>query len=369
MAFLKFSLFVPIVVFIISLIGMIVLFFIAKRDQIISPKKIIFLVLIGALILALPSTLIFTGLPFISALYFFSAVYSLLIGYIYIIYYPRMLLKPEQESRWWFFLILLTTALMGASYIVVIFYFLSDINYGLMAFYPILYVFIPFFFKSTLESLLDIPLEIYRVWYYGEAQETKWFDDDFNRMFVFEIELYKKCADVNLTKITAKAPENIVFKVWFQRFLDDFNKKNPQKPIERATCNEQSFGWIFYVKPRFWPIKRPINFDKTILENKITGRDTIVAKRVAERKEIDLSEPLPANQESLIVSEDDETKGETKNEQEVQISKEPLPENESGNTNIPGSNIAQTLKSTPEQTIKQAESKLQAQITKYIPKI
>ena len=42
------------------------------------------------------------------------------------------------------------------------------------------------------------------------------------------------------------------------------------------------FGWIFYVKPSFWPVKRYIDFEKTIYENEIDDRSVIVAKRVVE---------------------------------------------------------------------------------------
>lgn len=359
MAFLTNSIFLPIVALVVALISIIILFIVAKREQIISHKKILAVILLGSLILALPATLTFLELPYIPTVFIFCAAYNLIMGMLYLSYYPNMLLKPEQEQWWMCLSVLFITALMGAAFFVIIFYFFSDIKYGLMSSYPTAFVFIPIVFKYTLDTLLAIPIEIYKVWYYGEEQKTNWFDDDFSRMFVFEVELYKKTTDLSLTKIKAKAPETILFKDWFQRFIDDYNKKTPQKPIEAA--HQDHFGWVFYVKPLFWPIKRYIDFDKTIAENEITGRDTIVAKRVIEMREQYLSTPVQPVEKN-IVEEGQETQQPTSEGQESTKEGE-MP------ANIPGQSIAQTVKQAPEQILKQGESKIQSQITQNIPRL
>lgn len=371
MAFLTNSLFVPIVALVLALIGMIVLFIVAKRDQIISHKKLLIVILLGALILALPSPLILTGLPYIPTVYVFCAAYNLLMGSLYLSYYSTMLIKPDQERWWMCLLILFVTALMGAAFFVILFHYLSDINYGLMACYPTAFIFVPLIFKYTLDALLAIPIEIYKVWYYGEEQKTNWFDDDFSRMFVFEVELYKKTTDLNLTKIKAKAPETILFKDWFQRFLDDYNKKDPQKPIECIEHDGLHFGWVFYAKPLFWPVKRYIDFEKTIAENRITGRDTIVAKRVIESKEEYYNQQVSPENESNI--EVVETQPVAAGAAEG-AAPAPAAENKQGDettppANIPGQGIVQAVKQAPEQVLKQGESSIQTKITSHIPKL
>ncbi len=276
------DLLLPIVVLVVAVVAAIVLFFVVKKDQIISPKKTILVILLGALILAVPSTLIFVGLPYMPTLYLLCAAYNLLMGWAYVAYYPNMLITPGQHQRWVQLLILLLTTLIGGALFVIIFHFLSDIDYGWMVGSPISFAFIPLFFSYTFDALLSIPMEIYKVWHYNEGVETHWFDDHFTGMLVFEVELYKNQGDLTLTRVKAKAPNTIIFKDWFQRFLDDFNKKYPQSPVECVSYGNESFGWVFYVKPKFWPVRRYIDFEKTIYENEVDDRSVIVAKRVVE---------------------------------------------------------------------------------------
>ncbi len=276
------DLLLPIVVLVVAVIAAIVLFFIVKKDQIISPKKTILVILLGALILTVPSTLVFVGLPYMPTLYVICAAYNLLMGWAYVAYYPNMLINPGQHQWWVQLLILLLTVLIGAALFTIIFHFLSDIDYGWMVGFPISFVFIPLFFSYTFDALLSIPMEIYKVWHYNEELETHWFDDQYSGMLVFKVELYKNQDDLNLTQVKAKAPYTIIFKDWFQRFLDDFNKKYPQSPIECVSYGNEAFGWVFYVKPKFWPVKRYIDFEKTVYENEIDDTSVIVAKRVVE---------------------------------------------------------------------------------------
>ena len=356
----------PIIVLVVALIAAIVLFFVVKKDQVISPKKTILVILLGAIILAVPSTLIFVGLPYIPTLYVICAAYNVLIGRAYVGYYPSMLVSPDQDQWWMQMLILLIMALMGAALFIIIFHYLSDIDYGLMVGSPISFVFIPLFFGRTLDALLSIPVEIYKVWHYSEEQQTNWFDDHFNVMFVFEIELYKNQNDSNLTKVKAKAPKTIVFKDWFQRFLDDFNKKYPKSPIERTSYGNQHFGWVFYVKPNFWPVKRYIDFEKTIYENEIDDRSVIVAKRVVEdhfvQPEVYLTqegpeEPKPVAKKPTDIKLEDEAKS----EKEVPEAKEgpSLAEQK-------GDQYAQSIKSQGMNRVEQAGQKL---FTDQMPKI
>ncbi|TXI15794.1 MAG: hypothetical protein E6Q66_01375 [Pedobacter sp.] len=286
----------PIVIFVIALIAAIVLFFVAKKDQVVNHKKLIAIILLGAIILAIPVCLVFTEWPYMPSIYVINAAYSILMGYVYVRYYPKIVIDKEQGQKGIQILALLITTLMAASIFLIVFHFFSEIDYGLMAASPLMYVFIPLLFSYTLEALLAIPIEIYQVWYYDDKWHYNWFDDHFDTMFVFEIELYKNRDDISRTKVKAKAPENIVFQEWFQRFLEDFNKKYPKNPIECMSYDDQKFGWVFYVKPRFWPSKRYIDFEKTIYENRINDRSVIVAKRVIEER---VDNPVTNSQEPL----------------------------------------------------------------------
>ena len=282
MASLFHLLLVPIIILVLASIATIILFFVAKNDQIIDHKKLLLVILLGALILTMPAILIVSKWSFIPTVYIFCASCSLFIGYIYVSYYPKMVIKPDQEQWWMQILILLTTTMMSGPLVFLIFHYMSDIDYGVMATFPLIFIFIPLFFYYTLNTLLAIPVEIFHVWYYNTKEHPlSWSGDYLGELFVFDIELHKNRNDSSLTTVKAKAPRTMIFKDWFHRFLEDYNKKYLHAPIEsNGTGDNDHFGWTFYVKPSFLHLKRYVNFDKTIQENHITDKSTIVARRV-----------------------------------------------------------------------------------------
>lgn len=279
------ALILPIIVFVVAIIAAIVLFYVAKKDAAINQKRLLLTILLGAIILLLPVCLVFTNWPYMPHIYIVVVSYSLLMGIIYVRYFPRVVVQDGTAKMGIQLLTLFIMSLITASLFMVVFYFFSQIDYGIMAPAPLCYVFLPLLFNFALSALLNIPIEIYQVWYYDDDWHYTWFDDHFDTMFVFEVELYKNRYDSTLTRIKAKAPRNIIFKDWFQRFLVDFNKKYPRTPIECISYGGREFGWVFYVKPQFWPVKRYIDFEKTIYSNQISDMSIIVAKRVIQEKE------------------------------------------------------------------------------------
>jgi hypothetical protein len=72
------------------------------------------------------------------------------------------------------------------------------------------------------------------------------------------------------------------FGLWFQKFIDDYNLKFPDSPIQYQTANSDSYRWIFYIKPSFFKQRNFIDPDMDIEQNGITETYAIYAKRVSE---------------------------------------------------------------------------------------
>lgn len=105
---------------------------------------------------------------------------------------------------------------------------------------------------------------------------------DFDRMLVLELELYKNTADAEPLKVKVKAPENMMFGNWFYKFIEDYNLKFPKAPVQYAGDDYETYKWIFFIKRSFFKKNIFIDPDLDILNNHITEKVTIYAKRVSE---------------------------------------------------------------------------------------
>jgi hypothetical protein len=62
----------------------------------------------------------------------------------------------------------------------------------------------------------------------------------------------------------------------------EYNEKNREKPVQYLNDNQQSYQWLFHVKPqRWWQSRRYIDPSLTIRENKINENFVIVSERVS----------------------------------------------------------------------------------------
>lgn len=141
---------------------------------------------------------------------------------------------------------------------------------------------IPYGFMITFELLASVPPEIYKVWYYPLDMDEPDFDKiDLNNIYLLELEFAKSPSDSNMKNYKARAPIDMIFGEWYRSFINNYNYKFEEDPIQFLDSSKQPHGWMFYTKPQsFWQTKRFIDPDLTIKNNKLTERTVIVAKRV-----------------------------------------------------------------------------------------
>lgn len=139
---------------------------------------------------------------------------------------------------------------------------------------------IPFFVFQTFEYAISIPLANRKAWYF--FNDEKWvapkFTESSETLFL-NIEANKKENDKTMGSFVARTDERMPFGLLYYHFLNDYNEKNPSDKIHYMNKKNKIYGWVFYVRPRWFNFIRYIDPEKTIKENKLRNKDTIVALR------------------------------------------------------------------------------------------
>ena len=178
----------------------------------------------------------------------------------------------------------LIVANMGAGYIGLSLLF-NNFHPSLLGIYyaaSVLAFIIPYGFFLTFNLLASIPPEIHKIWYYPlDMEEPDFSNIDLNKIYLLELEFSKSPEDSTPKNYKAKAPMDMLFGEWYSSFINNYNYKFEEDPIQFLDRNKEPHGWMFFTKPRsFLQGKRFIDPDLTIKANKLTEKMVIVAKRV-----------------------------------------------------------------------------------------
>jgi hypothetical protein len=265
--------------------------FVAKKNKLLANRKMIFLILLISVLLCVPALLGFFHYDFMPFMYIALQVIYLITGYYNVLFLKRYLQKSKNVAKANSFIVIFlfqfVIMFIGAALFSTVFNLCNEMKYGIWACTCMFPFLLPPLFWETYNKYMSIPPEIYKAWKYSENDETFSTIPDYDRLMVMEIELYKTLNDTAPMKIKAKAPDNISFGVWFKMFLTDYNYKFPLQPIEYQDP-VIDYSWIFYVKRSFFLPRKYIDYDQTILQNKIKEKYTILAKRVSEDNSIEI---------------------------------------------------------------------------------
>ncbi|MFD2582689.1 TssN family type VI secretion system protein [Pedobacter vanadiisoli] len=276
--FIRFLLF-PLIFFVSTA----VLSIINKKNQFLNNKKLIVSVLLIGIILAIPGFLGFLNFNFMPWGYIICCIYYILMGSVFVYLLTKYYPKDVLERKVFIFFATLISAILAVYLFQLAFNWLSSVNFGWFGAGSIICFFVPLIFWWAYVSLLGIPSEIYKIWKYPDTPLDINMDHvDFNRLLVLELELYKKSTDPEPLKVKVKAVENMNFGIWFHKFIDDYNLKFAKSPVEYKSEDLENYKWIFFIKTSFFKRNIFIDPDLDIIENGITEKMTIYAKRVSE---------------------------------------------------------------------------------------
>jgi hypothetical protein len=254
----------------------VVSYFVAKKNGLLSNRKLIFMFLLFCLILALPGLLGFIHYWFMPYVYIVLQVLYFFLGWGFL-----GIIKETREKPYYVeFTFVFVTMFVGAALFSLVFNLCNDLQYGLWAATCLLPFLFPSVFRKAYYSFLDIPLEVYKLWSYSDEKSDRRTNEmlDSAKVIVIEIELLKQQKDTTPLNIKAKAQEDMPFGMWFKIFIDNYNIKASDLPI---VCSDydNSYGWIFYTLTPVFGFKRHIDPDLSFIANKIKERRTVIAKR------------------------------------------------------------------------------------------
>lgn len=215
-------------------------------------------------------------------------LWYLLMGVMAVVFLVTYSKELIQYHRLFVFFALLCPLVFGIFLFQLIFNWLNPYAPGLYLASGIVIFYVPLFYWWAAQSFLWIPQGIYKVWVYpGQAHGISMDNLDFNTTLVLELELYKCPHSIEPFKVKVKAPGNMMFGHWFHKFIDDYNLKFPNDPIQYADERQVHYSWMFYIKPRMFGLTRFVDPELDIETNAINEKQTIFAKRVIKTIAID----------------------------------------------------------------------------------
>lgn len=261
-----------------------------RRQELMSDRRLLLTVLVSGLVLTLFGFFGFVGLQFIPVYYILVQILCLLLGVLFL---RRMLtdMGPAFATKPTF-MVLMTGSILGLGAVLFtpLFNFLSSFRYGVLPYdlwaaTSLLPFVLPVLFAYAFGALVAVPNEIYKLWYYPRhAEEVDLEGIDYYRLTLLEIQVHKNPGRKEPPiKVKARTAGDVMFGTWFQKFIDDYNHKFPNDPIQTFDDTAHEYGWLFYsVKPSLFRLRHYIDFEQTITQNDLRENYLIVAKRVEE---------------------------------------------------------------------------------------
>ncbi|RYF72581.1 MAG: hypothetical protein EOO39_11910 [Cytophagaceae bacterium] len=255
-----------------------------QRKSLLSGRKLLISVAQFTLPMALAGLFGMIDLWFMPYYYLLMAVVFLIEGMLYVRQLVRLMGDEQRTEPLFVALLTLLILLIGGYSFGWVFNYFSTLKYGFWAATCLFPFAIPLVFARTYDALVAIPNEVHKVWYYPrQAKEIEFEGVDYYRLMILEVELRKDPANTaeGPVKVKARATQDLSFGLWFQKFIDDYNYKFPNDPIVTESPDQAAYGWLFYyVRPSIFSLRRYIDFDVSVAQNRLSERHIIQAKRV-----------------------------------------------------------------------------------------
>ncbi|WP_298733781.1 TssN family type VI secretion system protein [uncultured Chitinophaga sp.] len=172
--------------------------------------------------------------------------------------------------------------LFGGGLSVLMHYWMSK---GTYLYYPMLtsmFSFVlPTFVYKTFERMMAIPAKVHKWWQYPlykEAPEVN--EDEMRDLIVIGFELEKKANDNARIYFRARTPIKMDLGDLFYHFINDYNDRYPNTPIDFIDANGQPYGWVFHLKPRWLAGAKTLDPEKPVFMNGIQENSVIICNRV-----------------------------------------------------------------------------------------
>ena len=225
------------------------------------------------------------GLPGLLGTFFIlTQILILIIGVLHAVFLYKLVPWTVKGKFLWEFLFSVAVAFLGAIFFLLVYNFILQVHvlqYVMLT--AITWFFVPFFFVQAFNLYRMIPARIFRKWHYPVGKEINDpLDSELVSLLVVSFVFHKKMNDPEITTFRAKAPLHMVFGRLFYYFVNDYNERHREGPIELLDLEENPHGWVFHHKPNWLGIKRYIDPDQIITDNQIRENSVIICQRTKE---------------------------------------------------------------------------------------
>ena len=247
-------------------------------------KKNLLYCIVSAMVFGVVTLIAYTGLEK-NSLYYFIVLQSLLliIGVLHSHFLYKILPWSSYSSFWRELLFSILIACIGTIFMLFALTFLKLTDHYFLMLSAITWYFIPFIFVQAVHKYMSIPDIDFKKWFYPINQQIDLPTDvEMASPVVITFEFQKRNNDAEQTIFRAKAPLSMQLGRLFYHFINDYNERHPNTPIEVILDENNVYGWIFYQKPQWYKKLNCLDPDETIVENQIKENSVIVCQRVNE---------------------------------------------------------------------------------------
>jgi hypothetical protein len=235
-------------------------------------------VLVSTLILALAGLLQRAAADNTDTYFYFAQALTFILGILHVYCLYRFIPQLDPGSFWYGLGITLLIMLIGVLAAAIAYYYLRLDNRFLTYILPFI---LPYICWQVYRVFFQIPVARYKSWYYPLNAEMPDLDMiDLSKIEVVQFVFSKNPADATQTNFTAKAPLNMTLGQLFFIFINDYNDKNEQQPIQYLQSPGQPSGWLFFRKKKWFNQKEYMDPDLSFLNNAIGPNESIYAVRV-----------------------------------------------------------------------------------------
>jgi hypothetical protein len=213
-----------------------------------------------------------------------TQVLILILGTLHVYLLYKLVPWSSKNKFSWEFLFSVAVASLGSIFFLLVYNFILELHaLQLVMLAALAWFFVPFFFVQAFNRYLVIPVRIFKKWYYPVGKEiSDPLDSELVSLLVVSFVFHKKMNAKDITTFRAKAPAHMVFGRLFYYFVNDYNDRHREDPIEFLDPENRPYGWVFHHKPNLLGIKRYIDPDHIITDNHIKENSVIICHRIKE---------------------------------------------------------------------------------------
>ena len=217
----------------------------------------------------------------LSEFVFYQALIFVL-GIIHTLLYRTYFEKFASKNMWmeiWFLVIVLLYLIIPFLIVYTIFHSNTFSFHMVLSLLPFL---VPTLLYATFIKAVAIPAKIYHTWAVdlidGEYPEIS--DEEYKELIVITLVFQKSHDSLNRTEFRARAPIRIDFGRMFYFFVNDYNLRNIDSPINMVDVNGTPQNWVFYLKPEWYGTSKYVDPALPLYMNGVEENSVIICERV-----------------------------------------------------------------------------------------